>query len=168
MGVCINFFKDFENVTEEGMSLFDDPDYGWDNIYEAGMERIYTLFPHSLRGMEDIGFVRLGAEFPQEVMMSYGGYNRFREELCLKAYGVTTHDVWNDIDKYRGREFFDIINFADNEGVLGPAAVSCLAHDFTTYDFEWRDSVFQSDQHLYNIFRDGFNFASHGGLAIYR
>lgn len=173
MGVCINFYKDFENVTEEGMAISAAPDYNpdyiYDYIYDAGIEEIYTLFPHSLRGMDDVGFVRLGEEFPQEVMMSYGGYNRFREDLCIKAYGVTTHDVWNDLDKYRGREFFDIINFADNEGVLGSVAVSCLAHDFSHYDFDWGIQYgYNSHQKIYNKFRDGFNFASHGGLAIFR
>ena len=47
--------------------------------------------------------------------MSYGGYNRFREQICLMAHGVMPDIIWSNINEWVGKPFIEFINFADNE-----------------------------------------------------
>ena len=61
---------------------------------------------------------------------SYGGYNIYREWLCMAAYGVLPEDVWSDPEKYKGQPFYEQINFADNEGTIGPKTAAKLAQDY--------------------------------------
>src|SRR6266446_8290457 len=62
---------------------------------------------------------------------SYGGYNSWREELARMALNTTLKKIWADIDAFRGKPFFELINFADNEGVIGPITSAKLFRDFT-------------------------------------
>ncbi len=58
---------------------------------------------------------------------SYSGYNQWREQLCKAALGMTTNQLWNA--PMEG-PFVELINFPDNEGVIGPAMCAKLAKDF--------------------------------------
>lgn len=61
---------------------------------------------------------------------SYSGYNRFREDLCRAALGVEPRKVWNDAAAYTERPFYELINFSDCEGTIGPEAAADLYRDF--------------------------------------
>lgn len=65
-----------------------------------------------------------------EVHWSYGGYNNFRNAIACAALGVDAGEVWAHKERYESRPFFDLINFADNEGVIGPVASRRLADAF--------------------------------------
>jgi hypothetical protein len=54
---------------------------------------------------------------------SYGGYNVFRSELESFARGAGP--------------FAELIEFADNEGVIGPVVSQKLAADFAKYQDAW-------------------------------
>lgn len=60
---------------------------------------------------------------------SYGGYNWWRDRLALFAYGVKANALWCDPSN-EGRAFWELINFADNEGVIGPKTSAKLIGDF--------------------------------------
>ena len=62
--------------------------------------------------------------------MSYGRYNVWREHLSRSVLGATPHEVWADPDAYADRPFFELINFADNEGTIGPVSAGDLLADF--------------------------------------
>ena len=53
---------------------------------------------------------------------SYHGYNAFRRALCRAALGVDPETVWDDRDAWAGHPFVLLIDFADNEGCIGPEA----------------------------------------------
>lgn len=61
---------------------------------------------------------------------SYGGYHQFRKVLCLAANGVPIEKVWSDPGEWR---FALLLNFADNEGWIGPKAAELLATEFDRY-----------------------------------
>jgi hypothetical protein len=65
---------------------------------------------------------------------SYTGYGAFREALSRAALGVAPETVWeaheNGRDTFSGQPFVLLINFADNEGTIGPAAAATLADEF--------------------------------------
>lgn len=62
---------------------------------------------------------------------SYSGYNWWRDHLSQFAQGKPAKVLWEgDISG----PFAELIHFADNEGVIGPAVSAKLAKDFA--DFE--------------------------------
>jgi len=60
---------------------------------------------------------------------SYSGYNRWREQLALML-GTTPEAIWRDP---KPGPFVELINFGDNEGVIGPKTSAKLAADFAQW-----------------------------------
>jgi len=105
---------------------------------------------------------------------SYGGYNRWREQLAKVAgypatdyeqYGRTTkrHDAgaW-DADS---GPFWELINFSDCEGVIGSAVSAKLAKDFAEFQQAAdlvEDEYFRSK---YSEWREAFEMASDAGAV---
>jgi hypothetical protein len=62
---------------------------------------------------------------------SYSGYNQFREALSRAALGVAPDAVWeareNGRDTWVGHPFVLLIDFADNEGTIGPDATASIS-----------------------------------------
>jgi hypothetical protein len=44
--------------------------------------------------------------------------------------GVSADVVWADLNTYATQPFFELVNFADNQGNIGAVAVADLAADF--------------------------------------
>lgn len=87
-------------------------------------------FPQSFRGLEDGRCYELsGLDFGFRAG-SYSGYNEWRDNLAQRALGVSAETVWADERTYATEPFFELINFADNEGSIGPEAAADLAADF--------------------------------------
>jgi hypothetical protein len=110
-----------------------DPHERTDDCYDEGHVRafVYDGFERSLRGLEPNRCYLVGGDHVAFQAGSYGGYGEFRRALCQAAlHGVTPEQVWADPDSYAGRPFFELIQFADNEGTIGPEAAADLATDF--------------------------------------
>ena len=87
-------------------------------------------FPQSFRGLEDGRCYEFsGREFSFRAG-SYSGYNEWRDALAQRALGVSAVVVWAAVDSYATRPFFELVNFADNQGSIGPLAAADLAADF--------------------------------------
>jgi hypothetical protein len=78
---------------------------------------------------------------------SYGGYNRWREQLCALAGHGTPRDVW-DAENPQG-PFIELINFSDCEGTIGTGVSAKLARDFAEYQAN-------ADAHPDEWFRDRY------------
>jgi len=61
---------------------------------------------------------------------SYSGYNKWRDELARRALDLPAATVWEDPSRFVEAPFFELINFSDCEGTIGPDAASDLATDF--------------------------------------
>lgn len=61
---------------------------------------------------------------------SYTGYGIIREHICHAVLGIEPETVWHNAEEYRDKPMYEFINFADNEGCIGPAACARLAADF--------------------------------------
>jgi hypothetical protein len=61
---------------------------------------------------------------------SYSGYNQFRNVLALCTLGVKAETVWEAEDIYMNRPFFNLLNFSDCEGIIGPEYSEALYGDF--------------------------------------
>lgn len=96
---------------------------------------------------------------------SYSGYNSFRRTLSMAVLGVEPGTVWANPDAYRDKPFFELINFADNEGTIGHEAAARLAHDFD----EHRERVLPSlpddwYRECYDTWQKACHDASDGGM----
>lgn len=115
-----------------------------DDGYNEGLVRIYTN-PDFAERADRLADGLYSAEFGDDFRAgSYSGYNRWREELARFAgYPPTRHDggyggprdlcaaaCWEGATG----PFSELINFADNEGVIGPITAGKLARDFAEWD----------------------------------
>lgn len=106
---------DYDEMDEKGY------DYAWVN----------TDFPERADGRES-GFYF----FEEQVGFragSYSSYNHFRDWLSQTALGVPAHVVWSNAEEYAERPFFELIHFADNEGIIGPGPAKRLALAFAEH-----------------------------------
>lgn len=63
--------------------------------------------------------------------MSYGVYNGFRRALSMAALGKPVEEVWKEVEGLKDDQpypsaIYHILNFADNEGYIGPKALKEL------------------------------------------
>jgi hypothetical protein len=63
---------------------------------------------------------------------SYGNYNQWRTWLSKTFLGVFPETVWENRARYQGKPFYELIDFGDNEGAIGPETSAKLAKDFET------------------------------------
>lgn len=99
---------------------------------------------------------------------SYSGYGWWRRSLAQFAYGKGIDEVW---EKVTEGPFFELIHFADNEGVIGPQAAAKLAKDFAEHHdraVEFSKSIdADGDWWLkqYGQWRRAFELAADGGAV---
>lgn len=102
---------------------------------------------------------------------SYGGYNEWREQLCRVALGATPSEVWSNYEDFAGRPFAELINFADNEGAIGPVTSAKLLADFEN-DPDLPTRLEDADPFgwffdKYNSWRDAFRLAADDGFVVF-
>lgn len=113
----IKITKKADESSEDAMETF---------VYE-GFERSLLDSEIVLLDFEDENFEYVG-DGPS---MAYSSYNRFRSDLCEAALGLKVDEAWElafnlaDEEPYPSA-IYHIINFADNEGFIGPSAVKEL------------------------------------------
>lgn len=106
---------------------------------------------------------------------SYGGYNKWREQLAkLAGYPAVRHESHYEPpeDLYaagawdaKEGPFWELINFSDCEGVIGPKTSAKLAKDFA--EFQAQADAHPDDwfRDLYTTWRRAFELASDDGAV---
>jgi len=127
MGVCIRAYSRMALTPEHERQ-----NKHWCDLRET--EDHYVAFtdgfPHSLRGLTE---GRCYAPTPDtkthEILdMSYTGYNGWREELTRAVHRCEPEKIWRNKDT--NLALYEIINFSDCEGYIGPDAAADLLADF--------------------------------------
>lgn len=97
---------------------------------------------------------------------SYSGYNSWRDVLARFAGYIGAREAWDG----RVGPFWELINFANNEGTIGPVVSAKLARDFA--DFQERADAFTAPDdwgnywhQKYNAWRKAFDMASDNGAV---
>lgn len=120
-------------------------------------------FPHHADGLqagiykaESAGSFTAGA---------YGDFNTWRDQLAGMAGYGTLEAAWalDDAGADRG-PFWELINFADNEGMIGPTFSARLAADFAAWQAE-ADALGGHFADRYRHWRKAFEIASDGGFV---
>lgn len=93
---------------------------------------------------------------------SYSGYGEWRHWLARLVGWKDARDCWENGSP--GSPFYELINFADNEGVLGSQVCAKLAKDFahwqpkaeaTTEDPDWNIPLFNKWKEACELAADG-------------
>lgn len=92
---------------------------------------------------------------------SYGGYNRWRSALA-RMVGTTDWQAWDDP---RPGPFVELINFADNEGFIGPRTSAKLAADFRQWDERAKVALDGWMYERYRLWLKAFELASRDGAV---
>lgn len=149
-------------------------DVDWDEIYDNDQRIIFVNphFPLSGQGLLDNYIYDVSqSKAISFAAGSYGGYNVFRS-LLAKAAGYDHEDAWSDEKDFQEAPFFEIVNFSDCEGTIGPVAALHLYHDFVTHrdkfieevkDDTWKNSRIAR----YDFFTKAFRLASDKGFVIF-
>lgn len=108
--------------------------------------------------LEDVDGFRAG---------SYGGYNRWRSQLCQLAHKCEPSVIWAR-RPFEG-VFAELIDFSDCEGVISPETCAKLARDFAEWDDRAKampdvDGYFYEK---YQAWRKAFEVAADGGFVMF-
>lgn len=105
---------------------------------------------------------------------SYSGYNFFRNLLSEAILGVPAKMVWERTEFYEKKPFFELINFSDCEGCMGPEVSKKLYNDFEEnkekfYTFVKNKYQFESQFYtrVYDDFMTGYGMVGDEGVLIF-
>lgn len=152
MGLWVSVFKDIKETTNV-------------DEYDFIAYVIDENWKYKIKNLKEDGYYE-GKRTGSEVNYSYSTHNRFREHL-LQIIG--RNDLllkdgkidWVQLEKETEIPFYELINFADNEGCLDFEISNILYKNF----IEWRDKAikyFEKDDYFaskyldwVNVFKDG-------------
>lgn len=145
--------------------LFDEDGEPVDHVTGEPVENYFRAwdnpdFPGRAEGLEHLAIYGY-AEYEHVFSRSYVGYNRWRETLA-KLAGYTPDDAWDGLVQ-AGAPFWELVNFADNEGAIGPVVAAKLLRDFE--EFDERAKTIENDLFYqgYCSIRRGLELAADGG-----
>jgi len=101
---------------------------------------------------------------------SYSGYNRWRRLLSKSVLGADADEVWENPRRFDGKPFVELIDFADNEGCIGPIISAKLAKDFQGQRnaFAKADGVEEYDLSLYDNWAKAFVTVAGTGIILFQ
>lgn len=159
MGLDISAYRKLE-VVENPVFDEDGSLENWDSEFQPGdsMRWSEEHFPGRGEGID-----------PDKVY-------KFVEEYSFRAGGYGGYNWWRSkLEAFKGNEAFqELINFADNEGVIGPVVSKKLAKDFVKYESEaiaYSETLENNAEYwLENYYRwkKAFEFASENGAVNFR
>jgi hypothetical protein len=161
MGLDISYYESVENI--------DRPlrDEELDEMIERGTGfEVYTAgFVEQAQPFNDGDVLktnRAGAGFRAG---SYSGYGNWRRKLAKLVHGVNVEHIWENTELYKGKAFFELLNFSDCEGIIGPVVSNKLLNDFIEYDQKVQETRDEYFIETYDDFYEAFAVASNGGLV---
>lgn len=135
-----------------------------DACIDSDLVQVYLVYPDYESQMDGLteGCYRVEGQSTGFRAGSYGGYNRWREVLSRAALQAEPSHVWANPTNYVGKPGYELVNFSDSEGVIGPATSAKLARDLDGLILaeEWAED-------LKNEWLQAFTLASDGGLVAF-
>ena len=96
---------------------------------------------------------------------SYGTYGEWRRELRSIVNGeMEDQDFYSNYHLFENTPFFELINFSDCEGFIGPKTSKKLYNDFAKHEnrFKGEDEYFLDK---YEKWKEAFRLASNNGIV---
>jgi hypothetical protein len=127
----------------------------------------------SLRGLEGNRCYAVAGERLGFRAGSYIHFMEWRQALSRRALGVSAQTVWDD-RSWVAEPFYELLNFSDCEGTIGPEAAADLAVDFAALRAKIsaqpaKDAEFETwFMDSYDKFQRAFELAAGGnGLVLF-
>lgn len=95
---------------------------------------------------------------------SYSGYGRWRDHLA-ELGGLTAHERRYPVPESAKKPFYELVVFADNEGVIGPKVAAKLAQDFREYLPQAERTKEPWFLEIYRDWLKAFEMAADGGAV---
>lgn len=168
MGLDIVWYKNAK-LAEEGQGV-DSDGFQMDGFITPFDN---PAFPGRADGL-DCGKTYVATEGGSFGAGSYGGYNNWREELArIAGYEPILSDRFGeqimrcDAAAWRVPEgpFWELINFSDCEGTIGPVVSAKLAKDFANWQQDAEGSPQLGFQRTYANFRKAFEQVAGNGFV---
>ena len=142
MGLSVSVFKNIKET--KNIENYDFKAYVIDNDWK-----------YKIKNLNEGSYYK-GERTESEVNYSYGTHNRFREHLLkiLDRYDLLLDDGrinWFILEKESKLPFFELINFADNEGCLDYEISKTLYFNFIEHK-EKALKYFGKDNYFTNIY----------------
>ena len=189
MGLDITAVSEIRPIDlPEGMEKWTDEYYDWESSkgYSLWTPHNMASFPRHAEGLPDSELVDADGESYSFRAGSYSGYGEWRNDLALAAgYEGGSEEVWMKADggEY-GFPFEELINFPDNEGVIGPVVSQKLYDDFVNYEKDIAHTIDQWYLKMnpekeyygddlkwfkikYNDWKHAFDTARNNGMVIF-
>lgn len=147
-------------------------DDGYPEDYESYF-RVYNIVDFQARGAPLKEGECYGSEGSMDFRAgSYSGYGEWRNELArLAGYpshpAATRHAYSESARAASAGPFWELINFADNEGVIGSEAAARLAADFAKFDTLAMHQMEPWAYTLYTTWRRAFEMAADAGAVAF-
>lgn len=156
MGLDIRYYEHIEPVEDPTTDAIEDGDViDWFTLdgYESRLDGIEATY---MRPSGKSNSFRAG---------SYGWYNHWRNLLAEVIRGKTAKEIWAMPDS--SEPFNELINFADNEGCMGPKTCAKLAKDFEDYGekFAADSRTDDYDREKYTLWCRAFQTAANTGCV---
>lgn len=105
---------------------------------------------------------------------SYSGYSYFRNSLCKAVLNVPDWAIWDNRRQYNKSPFYELVDFSDCEGVIGPRVSAKLYQDFVDnrakfIEYTEKESSYSGQALVttYDLFMAAFKLASEGGFVSF-
>lgn len=157
MGLDITAYKDAEHQHGDSPS---EEDYDLGRFWVYGGE-----FPERLDGMPEGTYS--GVAVTGFRAGSYSGYNYFRERLSMIGLDAMPEEVWAHPATYQGKPFFELVQFSDCEGAIGPKSSAKLADDFDLYRERAMKELPSGWTEAYDLWRFAFRAVAGNGFVIF-
>lgn len=152
MGLAVSVFKNIKKTND-------------DENYDFTAYVIAPTWEHKIKNLENRAKY-VGQRSEGNISYPYSSHNRFREHLLkmqgkhhlLKQDGTVD---WERLDTEPDTPFYDLINFADNEGCLDWETNEKLFNDFKAWEGEavkYAETTYNFDENYkrwLNIFENG-------------
>jgi hypothetical protein len=133
-------------------------------------------FPGRIEGLKSGTVYRIGEHGDGLCAGSYGGYNRWRNELAQMAgyplteyethYGKTAEGYDAGAWAAGSGPFFEQIQFSDCEGTIGPVVSAKLAKDYAEHAGK-AEKIGGRFWEMYQEWRATFEFAADRGAVVF-
>lgn len=160
MGLDIRAYSNLKN----GVARQDNSDSDDDDFEDSDLIQLYdnVHFPGRAEGID----CNLAYEYDDSMGFragSYSGYGHWRHQLAQLAGYDGAEDAWKKING----PFWELINFSDCEGTIGPVVSAKLAKDFADFQEKadaHQDKYFRSS---YEYWRTAFEMAKENGAVCF-
>ncbi len=167
MGLDITAYKGLKK--EKDLTKLEDSVDWYDFCEENNIEKFNVNIHYPERAKEiDSNFAySFEGSFGGVRGKSYGGYNRWRNQLAQLAGHPSDEYVWNNYQELENKAFIELICFSDCEGIIGTEVSKKLAKDFQEFDERALQKGAQiGDFHAYyEEMKKAFEFASENGCV---